>query len=115
MDARTADQLGADITNLICDGRLDEACERLVPVLAARTPFRYLDRIGGAVGAGPCAAADAFLDRIAAGTTEGSWPVIGSALGQRLEHDLLGALQRCREFIVTAGVWYGADLLGTRV
>ncbi|MBN1660689.1 MAG: DNA alkylation repair protein [Anaerolineae bacterium] len=115
MDACTADQLGAECAHLIGAGRLDEAEARLAPVLAARTPFRYLDRIGSAVGVGPRAPVDAFLDRIAAGAAEGGWPIIGSALGQRLESDLPGALRRCRHFISVANVWYGADILGERV
>jgi hypothetical protein len=115
MDARTADQLGTDIADLLDTGQMDEAEARLAPVLAARTPFRYLDRIGSMVGVGPRAPVDAFLDRIAAGATEGGWPIIGSALGRRLESDLPGALHRCRHFIIAADVWYGADILGERV
>ncbi len=87
----------------------------LAPVLAQRTPFRLLDRIGAAVGAGPASAVDAFLDQIASARAEGGWVTIGSALRQRLATDLPGALARARAYAVEADIWYGADILGERV
>jgi hypothetical protein len=107
--------LGREISVFLAGERLDEALALLAPVLAERTPFRYLDRIGRAVGNGPAEAADALLDRIATDGAEGAWPVIGSALGQRLDRDPAGAMACCRAFIARAGVWYGADILGERV
>ena len=45
----------------------------------------------------------------------GGWVVIAGALGRQLDRDLAGALNRCREFIIAANVWYATDILGERV
>lgn len=115
MDAKEADKLGTDIAALVQSGHSLKAGALLDPVLAGRTPFRLLDRIGQAVGAVSPPAMNAFLDRIAAAKTEGGWVVIASALGQHLERDLDGAMARCHDFIVAADVWYATDILGERV
>jgi 3-methyladenine DNA glycosylase AlkD len=41
--------------------------------------------------------------------------VIQSALEQMLDRDLSGAFVRCRDFIITADIWYAADTLGEGV
>jgi hypothetical protein len=115
MDAKTADTLGAQLAALLREGRPDEAQALLTPVLAERTPFRYLDRIARAVAGLPWPALDPFLARLAAGATEGGWVIVGSALGGQLARDLDGAFARCRTYVVAANVWYGADILGERV
>ncbi|MGD8625973.1 MAG: DNA alkylation repair protein [Anaerolineae bacterium] len=115
MDAKTADTLGAQLVARLHEGRPGEAHALLAPVLARRTPFRYLDRIARALTGLPWPALDPFLDRLAAGATEGGWVIVGRALGGQLARDLDGALARCRTHIVAAGVWYGADILGERV
>jgi hypothetical protein len=115
MKAQEADTLGAQIGTLIQDGWAEQAYALLAPVLAQRTPFRLLDRIGRTVGAVPLAGLNPFLDRIAAEPAEGSWVIIGSALGQQLDCDPESALSRCRGFVVAADVWYGADILAERV
>jgi 3-methyladenine DNA glycosylase AlkD len=84
-------------------------------VLAQRTPFRLLERIGQAIGRGPLPEVNGFLERIAAGRSEGGWVVIGGALGQQLSRDPAGAFARCRAFIIAADVWYAPDILGERV
>jgi predicted transcriptional regulator len=94
--------------------RPDAAYALLAPVLAERTRFPILGRIGD-FGTGPLPAVNPFLDRIAAGRTEGGWVVIGDALHQQLDRDMARALTRCREFVLLADVWYGADILGERV
>lgn len=94
-------------------GRDAEAYATLAPVLAARTPFTLLDRLGQQLSLSP--RIDPLLDRIATRPTIGGWPVIGSALQQRLATDLTGALDRCREFIVIGNVWHSTDSLGERV
>ena len=115
MKAREADELGAEVAAAAHSGQDERAHSLLVPVLAERTPFRMLDRVGKAIGAGPLPETNALLGRIASGRTEGGWVVIGSALGQQLERDLDGALARCQAFVIAADVWYGADILGERV
>lgn len=115
MNTREALDLGDRLAVLVQAGRAEEAESLLAPVLAAPTPFRLLDRIGQAVGAGPLALVDPFLDRIAAGRTMGGWVVIAAALGRQLDRDPAGALARCREFVVAADVWYATDILGERV
>jgi hypothetical protein len=114
-NTREADELGKRVAALVGEGKPDQAYALLAPTLAERTPFRLLDCIGRTVGTGPLAQVNAFLDCIAAERTEGGWVVIGSALGEQLDHDLEGAFARCRACIVAADVWYGADILGERV
>jgi hypothetical protein len=115
MKARQARKLGKRVAAFVQAGQPDEAYALLAPVLAERTPFPALGRIGEAIGVGPLPAANAFLGRIAAAKTEGGWVVIGSALGRQLDRDLAGAFARCRAFAILADVWYGADILGERV
>jgi 3-methyladenine DNA glycosylase AlkD len=100
---------------LVERGQSEQAYALLAPVLAERTPFRYLDRVGRAVGIGPLPEVNAMLERVAAAGTEGGWVIIGSALGRQLDRGLPGALARCRDYVVAANVWYGADILGERV
>ena len=115
MKVREASELGERVATLVQTGQPDEAYALLAPVLAERTPFPLLGRIGEAVGAGPLEAVNAFLERIAAARTEGGWVVIGSALGRQLDCDPAGAFARCRAFIIAADVWYATDILGERV
>lgn len=115
MNAKQADVLGVQVAALAQAGRPDQAYALLSPVLAERTPFRLLDRIGQAVGAGRLPQAKVLLERIAADGTEGGWVVIGSALRQQLDRDLGGTLARCRAFTIAGSVWYATDILGERV
>jgi 3-methyladenine DNA glycosylase AlkD len=115
MRAAEARALGERIIELVQTDRPGEAYALLAPVLAERTPFAMLGRIGEAVGIGPLDPVNGFLEHIAYDRTEGGWVVIGSALGQQLDRDPEGAFARCRAFIVAADVWYGADILGERV
>jgi hypothetical protein len=110
-----AKNLGERIAALIGDGQVIEAYDLLSPILTERTPFAMLRRIGGPLGAGPQKGIDAFLDLVATDRTEGGWVVIQSVLAQTLDRDLPGAFARCRDFIVTADVWYAADTLGEGV
>jgi 3-methyladenine DNA glycosylase AlkD len=110
-----ADELGKQIAALVEAGQITKAYALLAPILAQRTPFRLLDRIGAAIGAEPLPTANAFLARIADAKTEGGWVVIASALGQQLDRDFAGAFQRCRAYIIAADVWYATDILGERV
>jgi hypothetical protein len=115
MKVKEARDLGEQIAVHVNVGEVEKAYALLAPVLAERTPFAKLDLIGEAVGSGPLEPVNAFLEHIGAHKTEGGWVVIGKALGQQLESDLGGALKRCRKYIVSADVWYGADILGERV
>jgi hypothetical protein len=123
MKAREATELGERVAALVQAGQIRQAYALLAPVLAERTPFRLLGRIGEAIGASPLEEArpdhsrgvSAFLDRVASVGTEGGWVVIGCALGQQLGRDPAAAFARCRGYIVAADVWYGADILGERV
>jgi hypothetical protein len=115
MKAKEADLLGAEVAACVEVGRPEDAYALLAPVLAERTPFRLLDRVGRVVGACPLPETMPFLDRIAGQRTEGGWVVIGSALGQQLNRDLAGTLARCRAFVVAGQVWYATDILGERV
>jgi len=115
MKAREARELGKRIATLVQAGQIPEAFALLAPVLAQRTPFPSLGRVGEAIGAGPSDPVDAFLEHVAAEKTMGGWVVIGSALGRQLDRDLPGAFARCWHFVIAADVWYGADILGERV
>lgn len=115
MKADQARQLGARIAALVQGGEIVRAYDLLAPLLAERTPFDTLGRIGQIVGAGPLDYVNSFLDLIATDRTEGGWVVIGSGLGAQMERDLGGAFARCRDFIVAGDVWYAADILGERV
>jgi hypothetical protein len=115
MNAKDADDLGAGVAALVHEGRPEQGHALLAPVLAERTPFRLLDRIGKAVGTGPLAETNIFLDRIAAERTEGGWVVIASALREQWAHDPDGAFARCHDYVVAADVWYATDILGERV
>jgi hypothetical protein len=115
MDTREARTLGRRAAELVSRGRIEEAYALCLPALQSRTPFRLLDLIGQAVGAGPLEQADAFAERVAAEGTEAGWAVIAGLMRERLEPDMPGAFERARAFIVRAGVWYAADILGERV
>ena len=115
MNAREARAFGKRIATLVQAGQMRQAYTLLAPVLARRTPFPILGRIGEVVGAGPLEAVNAFLDHIAAFKTEGGWVVIASALGAQLARDLVGAFACCRNYVIMADVWYATDILGERV
>ena len=108
-------ELGQRIAALVQAGQTAEAYALLAPALAQRTPFPQLGLIGEAVSAGPLREVNAFLERVASHKTEGGWVVIGTALGKQMDRDLAGAFTRCRDYVVAADVWYGADILGERV
>jgi hypothetical protein len=110
-----ARETGQRITALVQAEKPGEAYMLLAPILAGRTPFRLLDCIGQAIGAGPLPAVNAFLERIAADKTEGGWVVIASALTQQLDRDFAGAFSRCRDFVIAADIWYATDSLGERL
>ncbi len=115
MKTKQARELGQRIAELVQDGQIEQAYALLASVLAEHTPFDMLRRISKSVGVGPMELANTFLERVAADKTEGGWVVIAKILEQQLERDLAGALARCREFIVAANVWYGADTMGEGV
>jgi 3-methyladenine DNA glycosylase AlkD len=115
MNAAEAQELGRRLASLVEAGQLRQAHTLLAPILAERTRFPILGRIGDAAGAGSLEAVNAFLEVVASQRTEGGWVVIGAALRAQLGRDLDGALARCHHFIVAADVWYGSDILGERV
>ncbi len=115
MKAAEARELGKRIGDRVREGETEGAYVLLAPVLARRTPFPKLGRIGHAIGNGPIEKVDAFLDCIAARREEGGWVVIGAALGQWMARDMQGSFDRCLSYIVAADVWYGADILAERV
>jgi 3-methyladenine DNA glycosylase AlkD len=115
MKAKEARHLGKRIATRVNAGELQSAYALLAPVLAERTPFAKLDLIGATLGAGSLEPVNTFLEHIGAHRTEGGWVVIGAALGRQLTRDLPGAFERCRQHILAADVWYGADILGERV
>jgi 3-methyladenine DNA glycosylase AlkD len=112
MKAQEADTLGQSIATLLQEDQPNQAFALLDPILAERTPFIMLRRIGALIGQNSLEHVDTFLARIAATETVGGWPVISGVLATQLERDLEGSLGRCRSFIREADVWYAADTLG---
>jgi hypothetical protein len=115
MNMQTAVQISEEIVSQLESGDVENAFNRLAPVLAERTPFRFLDRMGTTIGASGLDTTEDFLERVAAENTEGGWPVIGSVLRSQMDSDLAGAFSRAQHYIIAANVWYGADILGERV
>jgi 3-methyladenine DNA glycosylase AlkD len=115
MKSQEARELGERIAALVRARQPLKAYALLAPVLAQRTPFPILERIGEAVGVGSLKTVNAFLECVAAAKTEGGWVVIGKALGGQLDRDCTGAFARCRSYIIAADVWYATDILGERV
>ncbi|MBI3243391.1 MAG: hypothetical protein HYZ49_13965, partial [Chloroflexi bacterium] len=115
MNRREAEALGRRLAGLVESERIEAAYALLAPVLSRRTPFTVLDRIGETLGGGSLPAVNAFLDHVAAHKTLGGWPVIATALRGQLTRDLPGAFERCQRHVITADIWYGADILGERV
>jgi hypothetical protein len=115
MNTQEADALGHRIADLIAHEQAVKAYSLLSPVLAKRTPFRLLDRVGDAVGAGPVKPVNAFLDLIGDAKTMGGWVIIGSALNGQTAGHLKETLDLCRTHAVFADVWYATDILGERV
>lgn len=115
MKTKEARELGAQIAALVHDDQIEQAYALLSPVLAERTPFDTLRRVGGPVAEGPLEPVNTFLERIVADKTMGGWVVVAIALETQLDRDLPGVFARCRRFIVAGDVWYAADTLGEGV
>ncbi len=115
MKTYEARELGERIAALVRARQPLKAYALLAPILAQRTPFPILERIGEAVGVESSKSVNVFLEHIAAAKTMGGWVVIGKALGEQLDRDPAGAFARCRGYIIAADVWYATDILGERV
>ena len=116
MKTAEARALGGRIAALVGGGRTAEAYALLSPILSQRTPFALLRHIGKPVGAlDSQAGIDGFLALIAGDRTEGGWVVMQGALARMLDRDLVGALARCREYIVVANLKRSSSpMCGTR-
>ena len=115
MKAQQARELGAHLSDLVASGELDQAQALLSPVLKERIPFAKLRMVGSPIGAVPQTHTDAFLERIAAGKTEGGWVIIASVLGIQLGSDLPGTLSRTRAHTIAGDIWYCCDILAEGV
>jgi hypothetical protein len=115
VNTQEATKLGEQIAELVENGEPGKAYDLLAPIVSSRTPFPLSGRIGEIVGRESLTAVNAFLSRIADEKTEGGWVVIGCALSQQLDRDPQGAFARCREYVIAADIWYGADILGERL
>jgi 3-methyladenine DNA glycosylase AlkD len=112
MKTREAQALGQSISIQLQANRPDQAFALLAPILAKRTPFAMLRRIGAEIGQNPLERVDSLLVRIASAKTEGGWPLIGGVLAAQLTMDLSASLDRCQSFIRGADIWHAADTLG---
>jgi len=66
MITQEAINLGQSLALLVQSGHIDKAYELLAPILAERTSFRLLDKIGKNLGITSIKAVNNFLERIAA-------------------------------------------------
>lgn len=115
MKAKVADELAERISSAIGSRQVTQAYSLLEPILAERTPFRTLDRIGERIGRYSFDVLNPFLDLVSQAGTMGGWVIIGSALKIHLNQDLGESFKRCRTMIIHADTWYGSDILGERV
>ena len=115
MNSHEARELGDRLASLVNLQNYEKACDLLFPLLAERTPFRFLDMIGTHVGGETPEVVDQFLDQVAAQRTMGGWVVIASALRQQLSSDLPEAFTRCRTYVISADIWYATDSFGERL
>lgn len=115
MKTQEARELGKRLAGLVAEEQIAPAYDLLAPVLADRTPFNMLRRIGAPIGAAPIEQVNPFLEHIAAFKTEGGWVVIAAALEQQLDRDRAGSLERSREFVIAADVWYAPGMFGEGV
>lgn len=115
MKTKEAMKLGGQILESVLADQFEAGYAHLAPVLAKKTPFPMLERIGKTIGAGSPARANPFMDHIAEHQTMGGWVVIGGVLNVQLLEDLPGAFSRAKKFIIAADTWYGTDILGERV
>jgi len=85
VNMKKATQLAEEISSLVQAEQIENAYALLAPILAARTPFQYSDRIGKIIGKGEIDLAIPFLSEIAKHKIEGGWVVIGGALLSRVD------------------------------
>jgi len=115
MRQKEATRLAERLETLVEEGDVSRARTLLEPVLAEKTPFPVLDRIGELLGGGSLQRVNEFLRVLADDETTGGWVIIGSALGMQLDRDLEGAMSRARGFMIDGDVWYSVDIISERV
>lgn len=115
MDMKFAGQIGIEISRHLENDDIPSAYGVLEPILSTRTRFPHLQRIGETTARHTGDGVYAFLDHIGRKGTEGGWVVIGGALLEQMGSNLSLAHQHCRRHIISADIWYGADILGERV
>ncbi|MGL3107241.1 DNA alkylation repair protein [Bradyrhizobium sp. BR 1432] len=96
---------------------VDVAMALLRPVLANRVAFPTLEVIGEAIMTEKpdMRRVACLLDAIAETQAEGGWVIIASILRHELHTGPDRALARCRGYIVSAQIWYAADIFGERL
>ena len=115
MNAKQADALAQQVSLYIQEGKADAAYELLTLIIADKIPFRYLHRIGKALGAQPLSSVNPLLRRLAGSQTIGAWPIIGTSLAGWFEGNLDEVLTQTRKYIIQGDTWHSTDNLGERV
>ena len=119
MNRTEARKLATGCRDALIAGDVDDALAQLRPVVASRTPFPLLDRIGQVIAEAAAinpAGFTALLDGLAGTGAIGAWPLIGSTLAAAyLLNDTPRAFAEARRYIVQAGVWHATDAIGERV
>ncbi len=115
MTMKLADSLGAALSKEQQYQPAEVVYQHLAPTLAARTPFRYLERIGAPLGELPLSKTQPLFDQIAKHKTEGGWVVIAGALNTSLATAFEPAFKLAHHYTCLADIWYACDIFGERV
>ena len=115
MKTHDAREFGKRIATLVQSGEIEQAEDILRPILAGPLAFRLLDQTGAPLGKLPFETTDPFFYWLGQLQAEGAWVVIASALQRQIGEDLPGALERTRNYIIQADIWYATDIFGERV
>jgi len=104
---RDAGAVASKAEPLIRGGSLEEACLLLDPLAFGRTKFPILDRVGTILGQASLQTASLLdaLDRVISRASVGYYVVVGSALAQLMESNMMTCLRKTAEYIVLGNDW----------
>ena len=104
---RDAGAVASKAEALIRGGSLEEACLLLDPLAFGRTKFPILDCVGIILGQASLQTASLLdaLDRVISRASVGYYVVVGSALAQLMESNMMTCLRKTAEYIVLGNDW----------
>ena len=117
LSMRDAEAVASRVEVFIREGDLEEACLVLDPLAFGRTKFPILDRVGARLGQARIENASLLemLDRMISRGSIGYYVVVGSALAQLLESNMMTCLRKAAEYIVIGNDWAKCDSIAERV